>query len=62
MLEVSEVTLENIVNECRELDVKCDKSMDQDKSSEHNHVNRFSNDTLFQNVFSLRKLLTECWL
>ncbi|VUZ48373.1 unnamed protein product [Hymenolepis diminuta] len=51
MLKASDrIALENIVNECINLNIKCDSGMSPQKSGEHNCVNRISTGTVSRNV------------
>ncbi|VUZ51450.1 unnamed protein product [Hymenolepis diminuta] len=59
--EIDSITSEGIANEWRKLSTKCDGGLNQ-KSGEHNYLNRISSEIMSGTVSALRKTLTEYWL
>ncbi|VUZ48901.1 unnamed protein product [Hymenolepis diminuta] len=61
------ITLKYLANKFMNLTITCDSGMNKQKSGEHKHVSRKHSEgiyrkTVFQNVSTLRKLQSECWL
>lgn len=49
------ITLEDVVNWCINLDIKCDSGMNQQNSGGTNYMNRIYTKAVSRNVFRLRK-------
>ncbi|VUZ46325.1 unnamed protein product [Hymenolepis diminuta] len=66
MIEESDkITLEDLVNECKKLDIECIGDMNQQNSSENSSAIRISikgmyNETAFLNVYTIYKPLIKC--
>ncbi|VUZ47143.1 unnamed protein product [Hymenolepis diminuta] len=63
MIKASDnITPEDFPNECRKFDFKCSSVMSQKEPREYDYVGGISGEPVSQNMFSIRKTLTEYWL